>query len=772
MAIRSALTHLAGAVSLGACLIAAAAQAAAPSVAELLADLRTRGIQILYSSDLVTPQMRVTAPLHGADPLARAREALAQYGLTLRDVGSHSYLVTRAPPAAAAPPPPVPVVSPPGAPALDEISVYASRYTFGSGATAEPQVLPNSYIEQVPGGHDDAMRAVRLLPGVVSNGSARPYIRGSSLDDVLVQFDGVALAAPYHLKDFQSPVSAFDNAIIDRVDIYSGGYPVRYGTRSGGVIDITPPSVSSGSELSIGASLLSYGVSSVGHAQKWPVDWLVSVRHSSDDVGLRPVNGQIGEPRFTDTLGRLRWYTAVGTWTFGWLLLDDRAAYSIKSGDEMAAARYRDDYGWFAYESDLGEQLHSRTVVALTDRERQRGGSLLIGDFGAGTLHEGSRSARVELRSDWSWQPLPRFALDYGIEATEADAHLQYARSERFNAAVAAAFARPADNSLASQIVPEAQTYALWSDIRRRWERLEVELGLRLDEQHFADFAARGELSPRLNLRYDVGPGWRVYGSWGHFTQAQRVEEWRVETPQLTPDAPELAVQTVLGLAYQPSPLTRLGVEVYRKHWSHVSPYFDNSLERLSLLPDLVPDRMLLIPTASLADGVELSARRTLSQHLQGWASYAWSHVADRFANRSVPRSWDQPQAWEGGLSWTEGRGSAAAVFGWHSGWPRTPFTFVPATEAAPPVLTLGARNANRWSDYFTADLRAGWDVPLKRSDLSTWIALTNTTGRHNACCVQFLAPQSGGGAAVTQQNSWFPRVLSLGFTWRVSTRP
>jgi hypothetical protein len=86
--------------------------------------------------------------------------------------------------------------------------------------------------------------------------------------------------------------------------------------------------------------------------------------------------------------------------------------------------------------------------------------------------------------------------------------------------------------------------------------------------------------------------------------------------------------------------------------------------------------------------------------------------------------------------------------------------------------MTLGARNSSRWSDYYTADLRAGWDVPLAHSDLSTWVSLTNKTGRHNACCVQFLAPQSGGGVAVTQQNSWFPRVLNLGFTWRVSTRP
>src|SRR6185369_3101678 len=124
------------------------------------------------------------------------------------------------------------------APVPEEVSVYGSRYTFGLAPTAEPKRLSSSYIDQIPGGHDDTFRATTLLPGVASNGSSQPYIRGASLDDVLVRFDGVSIVAPYHVKDFHGPVSAFADSVVDRVDVYSGGYPVRYGTRSGGVIDI------------------------------------------------------------------------------------------------------------------------------------------------------------------------------------------------------------------------------------------------------------------------------------------------------------------------------------------------------------------------------------------------------------------------------------------------------------------------------------------------------------------------------------------------------
>ena len=62
---------------------------------------------------------------------------------------------------------------------------------------------------------------------------------------MLVRYDGIALLDPFHLKNFQSLISAIDPAGIERIEVFSGGFPVQYGTRSGGVIDITAPTLRS-----------------------------------------------------------------------------------------------------------------------------------------------------------------------------------------------------------------------------------------------------------------------------------------------------------------------------------------------------------------------------------------------------------------------------------------------------------------------------------------------------------------------------------------------
>ena len=66
---------------------------------------------------------------------------------------------------------------------------------------------------------------------------------------MLVRYDGITLLDPFHLKNFQSLISAIDPAGIERIEVFSGGFPVRYGTRSGGVIDITPPVTRLGSRI-------------------------------------------------------------------------------------------------------------------------------------------------------------------------------------------------------------------------------------------------------------------------------------------------------------------------------------------------------------------------------------------------------------------------------------------------------------------------------------------------------------------------------------------
>jgi hypothetical protein len=731
-----------------------------PSVTALLEALRATGVQILYSSDLVPPDMKVTAPLSGADPMARAKEALAAHGLSLRKIDVNSFAVVAAAPRVTAP-------TPSNSPATDgpasvsEVSVYASRYALGGVGIGEPNFLSSTDIAEVPGSQNDALRAMRVLPGLATNGSARPYIRGSLLDDVLVQFDGVPLADPFHLKDFQSLLSAFDASAVDRIEVYSGGFPVRYGTRSGGVIDITPRALSSGYEYAVGASLVAYNASAVGHSDGFPMDWLATVRRSNEDALLRPLQGETGEPVFMDSLGRVRWRAGEDAfWTVGWLLLDDRIQLALDNNAESANARYRDEYGWLAYDRDFGEQVHSRTVLAATHTERSRSGNLTIDNVANGHLDEARDTESYELRSDWTWSFSPRLHWSYGLEIAHANADLSYARADLFSAPIAASFSRPVDNGLSVHTEPHSTSYAIYTAARRRWSSIETELGVRLDAQDYEGLKARAQISPRFNVRYDLSPEVRVYGSWGRFSQAQRVDELRVEEAQVTPDEAEFAVHSILGVSWQRSPETRFALELYRKRWSNVSPYFDNMLDRLSLLPDLQPDRVRVAANDSEAAGIEISARRALTPSLEAFGSYTYSDVDDELATQDVPRSWDQPHAATAGLSWNAGPFDVSALFSWHRGWPRTPFVLL-----SPDELSLGSRNSERWGNYYALDLRAGLTIPLLRNELAAWIELTNSTDRENPCCVRF-------DSTLTTPDSWQPRILNAGFSLRFRNKP
>ncbi|HET9863945.1 MAG TPA: Plug domain-containing protein, partial [Steroidobacteraceae bacterium] len=346
---------------------AAVAQPAAPAtvpVDSLLRALQSQGIDVIFSSELVPADMRAPAAGAGRTPLEAVRDALAANGLRLEPLAPNRYVVVRAPPPPASATPQAP---------LQEISVYASRYSIEGRSVAAPRELSGDDIDAVPGSHDDALRALKSLPGLASNLSARPYIRGSLADDVLVRYDGVTLLDPFHLKNYQSLVSAIDPAAIARIEVFSGGFPVRYGTRSGGVIDITPPQIDAGYENRAALSLISAGLSSLGHSESWPADWLFAIRRSTLDL-LDPVEDGIGKPEFGDSLGRLRYHTGHGTWTLGWLLLDDRIELGQDDDEETAKARYRDEYLWLARDHEFSERLRTRVTAVLTASERHRTG--------------------------------------------------------------------------------------------------------------------------------------------------------------------------------------------------------------------------------------------------------------------------------------------------------------------------------------------------------------------------------------------------------------
>ncbi len=102
--------------------------------------------------------------------------------------------------------------------------------------------LARTEISRIPGAFGDAFRAIEALPGVVPIVSGLPYfyVRGAPPGNVGYFFDGIPVPFLYH---FAAGPSLFHPAFIDRVDLYPGAYPVRYGRFAGAIVagEMAPP---------------------------------------------------------------------------------------------------------------------------------------------------------------------------------------------------------------------------------------------------------------------------------------------------------------------------------------------------------------------------------------------------------------------------------------------------------------------------------------------------------------------------------------------------
>jgi hypothetical protein len=106
------------------------------------------------------------------------------------------------------------------------------------GEEVTRHTLSQPELTSVPGTFGDPLRVIQNLPGM----SRAPYglglllIRGASPQDSGVYIDGHKVPLLYH---FAVGPSIMTPDLIDRIDFYPGGFGVRYGRASAGVVDVT-----------------------------------------------------------------------------------------------------------------------------------------------------------------------------------------------------------------------------------------------------------------------------------------------------------------------------------------------------------------------------------------------------------------------------------------------------------------------------------------------------------------------------------------------------
>ncbi|MDB5282498.1 MAG: TonB-linked outer membrane protein SusC/RagA family, partial [Bacteroidota bacterium] len=88
------------------------------------------------------------------------------------------------------------------------------------------------------GGEPDIAQYLQILPGVISTGDqgGQIVIRGGTPIQTSFLLDGMQIFNPFHSIGL---FSVYETDIIKNVDVYTGGFPAQYGTRTSAVIDIT-----------------------------------------------------------------------------------------------------------------------------------------------------------------------------------------------------------------------------------------------------------------------------------------------------------------------------------------------------------------------------------------------------------------------------------------------------------------------------------------------------------------------------------------------------
>jgi outer membrane receptor protein involved in Fe transport len=768
---------------------------AAPAVAaeyqgrllsEALLSLQRQGLTIVFTSELVRPEMKVVAEPTAREPRRILDEILAPHGLAVEE-GPGGVLVVVAKAAGASGG--ARTTAEEKVPALlpvfhDEIVVQPSRVSLLNEQPESSLSLSREDIETLPHLGGDVFRTTSLLPGVAANDVTASFsVHGGRRDEVAILLDGQELYDAFHLKDYDSALSFVPARSLASATLTTGAYPASRGDRMSGVLDLRTAEPTAGRQYVLGLSVFDALASSSGRFAEDRGDWLLTARRGSLFLARDAIGNE--DPQFWDVLGKLELATDLGLVGARVLVAEDKL--DLSQADEESfdrfQNRYRSTYGWLTHQAMPSQRLLVETLGSWAETRRKRGGS---GGDEEGTFELRDRRDLevLALAQTWSLQLASRHALTGGIEARRYDAFFDYANDIEPEIVILAPFAPPRLTAHQFTGSLRGDHLGLWASDLVSWsDRLTAELGVRYD-RHTATHDTL--LSPRVNLAWRPGERSVVRAAWGRFFQSQRPYELQVEDGATTLRPAERSEHWVLGYETLVQP-RRLGfdalrVELFRRRIEEPRPRFESLLEPLNFFPEIEPDRVQIIPERSTAQGLELLLRGSRGERFDWWLAYSYARAEDRLSGRKVPRSLDQPHTLALDLNYRPaGAWNLNLAWRYHTGWPTTPVRLRPADDPGGPedpedpeepedpaepqvVAVFGPPYSLRFPPYHRLDLRASRHWDRRSGKLTFFIDVQNLYNRRNLS--GFDVHPGEDGEVVFDEEHWPGIFPSVGITW------
>jgi TonB family protein len=538
-------------------------------------------------------------------------------------------------------------------PAVAEVTVKGIR------PAAPKMTFRRAEVREIPGTFGDPFRAIEVMPGVTPIVSGIPYffVRGAPPGNVGYFLDGIRVPLLYH---FALGPSVIHPGIVERVDLYSGGYPARYGRFAGGVVaaETTPPADSfhgegnvrifdagalmegpvlgSGTLLVAGRYSYTAGILSLVAPEVTLAYWDYQIRgtyalNRRDELGLfafgaydmfATENADGSSDGLSSQFHRVdaRWDRRIDAdtrlrtaMTFGW----DRTGNAPTSDVDVSVVDHM-----FATRFELEHRASSRVLL--------RAGADAVLDRVVVGLRQEVEPQRTESRPDPAPMPDPgMMMMPPPSEPSDESDDLEILLPTRSDVAL----------GLRGDAVVQAE------------RGVTVTPGLRVDFYHSAGASAVG-LDPRIAARFDVSPAISLEHSFGVVHQP----------PSFVIPIPGFELSDLRG-GLQRSVQSSAGVE-WRlpKEWVGTLTLYQNAFFNLTDIlsfvryGDELEDLGYRSRSLGHSYGLELVLRRPLTRTFGGYFAYTLARSERSLGRLRRPSSFDRTHVFHAAAAYDLGR--------------------------------------------------------------------------------------------------------------------
>ena len=450
---------------------------------------------------------------------------------------------------------------------LEGVEVRANYFQKSPDAPVSIQKLSYEEIRRSPGGFEDVIRAISVLPGVaqVQSGRNDLVVRGGAPSENLFTVDNIEIPNINHFGTQGSsggPLSFINLDFVRETSFSTGGFGVRYGDRLSSVLNITLRDGRSdrlGGKATISAT--QFGLNLEGPVGSSGT-FLFSARRSYLDFIFKAA-GFSFVPEYWDFLGR--------------------ANYTIDGHNEVTflAVGAIDDVSWF--DRDADDRFKNSRVLGTDQRQYASGFSwrnLFSHGFASLTL---SRSSVTYdgLQRDSLLNPIFMNRSKEGETGLRADIVYKVSSSIEMSAGASVkninftsnlalpgyvtTFGDTLDvqvNDYASRAT-KASSYVQASG--HPLDRLTLTLGGRLD--YFDLIERKATLAPRGSLGYEITPLTSASVSIGRYYQSPAYI-WLVSNPANRDLKPIAVDQYILGVEHLLQADLKVRVEGFLKRYA------------------------------------------------------------------------------------------------------------------------------------------------------------------------------------------------------------